>query len=124
MLDNDRAGRKGSETRSSACGSSPATFLNGWCARDGIEALAARYREAERRIEALADAIDHLRAELDKLPAGSSLASASEPKLQALARQMENETAAIRESAGHPLPYDVDPTCCAARLAGRLRSPG
>jgi len=107
--DNDPAGAKGSESAVVRVRIIPHDIYERMIrARDGIEALAARYREAERRMEALADEIDQLRAELDKLPPGSTLASAQEAKLKELARRFGEETAAIRESAKHPLPYDID----------------
>ncbi len=107
--DNDPAGAKGSETAVVRVRIIPREVYEQMVrARDGIDALAARYREAQRRLEALAEEIDQLRAELEKLPPGTTLASAHEAKLNDLARQFRDETAAIRESAKHPLPYDID----------------
>ena len=56
VADNDPAGAKGSESAVVRVRIIPRDVYERLVrARDGIEALAARYREAERRIEALAD---------------------------------------------------------------------
>jgi hypothetical protein len=77
-------------------------------ARQGVEAIGARYREAERRLEALAGLIERLHDELAKLPEGSSLEQAKQAELKELARRFRDETAAIAESARHPLPVAID----------------
>jgi len=107
--DNDPAGAKGSESAVVRVRIIPREVYERMVrAREGMEVLAAKYQEAERRLEALASEIDRLQAELAKLPSISTLASAQEQKLQELVRRFRDETAAIRESARHPLPYDID----------------
>jgi hypothetical protein len=107
--DNDPAGAKGSENAVVRVRIVPREVYERMVrVREGMDVLAAKYYEAERRLEALADEIDRLQKELAKLPPGSALAAAQEQKLQELVRRFRDETAAIRESARHPLPYDID----------------
>ena len=107
--DNDPAGAKGSESSVVRVRIIPRDVYERMVrAREGMEVLAAKYQAAGRRLEALTDAIDRLQAELEKLPPGSTLAAAQEKALQDLVRRFRDETAAIRESARHPLPYDID----------------
>ena len=91
-------------------------------AHEGMEVLAAKYREAERRLEALADEIERLRADLEKLPPGSTLASATQNKLQELARRFRDDTAAIRESRGTRCHSTSTRTCRASWRRWRSRS--
>ncbi len=107
--DNDPAGPKGSESAVVTIRIIPReVFDRLTSAREGIEALTARYREAERRLEALADEAARLQEELEKLPPGSDLAKEHAERLQKLAERFREEAAAIRESARHPLRYDID----------------
>ncbi len=107
--DNDPAGAKGFESAVVRLRIIPREVYDRLVrAQQGVDALAARYREAERRLEALASEIDRLHDELAKLPAGSSLEQAKETQLQELARRFRDETAAIAESARHPLPIEID----------------
>ena len=107
--DNDPAGAKGSESAVARVRIIPREVYDRLVqARQGVDALAARYREAERRLEALAGEIDRLNDELAKLPAGSTLEQAKQTELKELARRFRDETAAIAESARHPLPIAID----------------
>ncbi len=107
--DNDPAGAKGSESSVVTVRIIPRELFDRLTAtREGMETLAAKYREAERRMEALANEMERLRAELEKLPADSPLAKAEREKLEKLARQLRDEAKSIQESARHPLPIDVD----------------
>ena len=103
-------GRKGPRARSSAFESSLREVYERLVqAQQGVEALAARYREAERRLEALASEIDRLHDELAKLPAGSTLEQAKADRSSRSSRsRFRDETAAIAESARHPLPIEID----------------
>ncbi len=107
--DNDPAGAKGSESTVVRLRIIPREVYDRLVrAQQGIEALAARYREAERRLEALTGEIERLHDKLAKLPEGSSLAQAKQAELKELARRFRDETAAIAESARHPLPVAID----------------
>ena len=107
--DNDPAGAKGSESAVVRLRIIPREVYERLVqAQQGVEALAARYREAERRLEALASEIDRLHDELAKAEAGSTLEQAKETQLKELARRFRDETAAIAESARHPLPIEID----------------
>ncbi|MFI5456335.1 MAG: hypothetical protein ACHRXM_12880 [Isosphaerales bacterium] len=107
--DNDPAGSKGSESAIVTVRIIPRDVYERLLrAREGMEVLEAKYREAERRLESLTEEVARLQAELDKLPPDSPLAREQEQKINELARRLREETAAIRESARHPLPYDID----------------
>ena len=107
--DNDPAGAKGSESTVVRLRIIPREVYDRLIrARQGAEALLARYQEAQRRLEALAGEIDRLHDELAKLPTGTTLEQAKQKQLEELARRFRDETAAIRESAKHPLPVDID----------------
>jgi hypothetical protein len=86
-------------------------------AREGMEVLEARYREAQRRLEALADEIDRLQAAIGQLPQESTLPGAEQRRLQELARRLHEEAAAVGESARHILPYDIDRNLSSELLA-------
>ncbi len=107
--DNDPAGAKGSESTVVRLRIIPREVYDRLVrARQGALALLARYQEAQRRLEALAGEIDRLHDELAKLPTGTTLEQAKQKQLEELARRFRDETAAIRESAKHPLPLAID----------------
>ena len=76
--------------------------------RDAQQTLASKYREAQRRIESLANEAEGLRKKLRDLPADSALAAETRNELQRLTKRMEEEAAAIRRLSKDLLPYDLD----------------
>jgi hypothetical protein len=107
--DNDPAGAKGSESAIVTVKIIPREVLERLLrTREGMEVLASKYREAERRLESLADEIAKLQEELARLAPDDPLAKSHEQALQALSKRLDEEASAIRESAKHLIPYDVD----------------
>ncbi len=113
--DNDPGGAKGSE--SAVCEVriiSQEEFNQMIRAREGLEALLSKYRQAERRLEALAEERDGLRKKLDAETV-DELSPAVSEALKKLAQQMRSDAEANRQALEHLLPYDLD-----AALAERL----
>jgi hypothetical protein len=109
--DNDPAGSKGSESAVATVRIiAREVFDRLTAAREGMEMLAAKYREAERRMEALAEEIERLQEELKALPPDSPLAKEHKDQLEKLARQLRQDAGAIGKSARHPLKFDIDQT--------------
>lgn len=74
-------------------------------AREGIEVLLSKYRQAQRRTEALAAEVERLR---QKKRSGDKAAEESAADLEKLSARMRDEAEAIRQAARRELPYDVD----------------
>ena len=113
--DNDPAGAKGSE--SPVCEVriiSQDDFNRMIRAREGLEVLLSKYRQAERRLESQADERAGLRKQLEGDPT-NELSQAARDGLAKLARQLRSDAEANREALRHLLPYDLD-----AALAERL----
>ena len=107
--DNDPAGAKGAESNVVVVRIvSREDYERMIRTQQGLEAMLARYQEAERRLEALAEEINKLKEEMEKLPPDSELAKGQQNKLDELAKELEKQADTIRESAKHPLPYDLD----------------
>lgn len=75
--------------------------------REGLEVLMSKYREAQRRLEALNEQQDGLRKKAREAGDGK-VPDSSRDDLQKLAQQLRNEAKEIRRSAEHLLPYDID----------------
>ena len=76
--------------------------------RQGVEALASKYRQAQRRLEGLSKEVEGLRKKLEKAPANSRLAEETRKELRRLQRLMRREAESLRKSAAHRLPFDID----------------
>lgn len=115
--DNDPHGAKGSESEVAVVRViSQEDFERMLRQRQGMEVLMSKYRAARRRMESLADEIDQLRKELEEATSGEdSEQSPDDPvaeeirqQLRELVERAQNEAEAIRQSAEHKLPYDID----------------
>lgn len=83
-------------------------------AKNGMELMLSRYREALRRLEAVKDELETLQKKLeqqtktDGADKDGPLSDENRLKLEKLAARMQKETEAIRKLARNPLPYDLD----------------
>jgi hypothetical protein len=107
--DNDPAGAKGAE--------SPVVkvkiitqeeFERMLQMRQGMETLASKFRQAQRRLEGLAKEVEGLRKKLEKAPPGSPVAEEARKELGRLQQLMRREADELRKSAQHHLPFDID----------------
>jgi hypothetical protein len=107
--DNDPAGPKGSESAVAVVRIiSQADFERLVQARQNLEMLQSKYRQAQRRMEAMAEEVDKLQKKLDKLPPGSEAAKQAREELQKLARKLREEADALRQLTKQRLRYDLD----------------
>ena len=107
--DNDPAGAKGAESSVILIEIiSQAQFEQMTLARDGMELMFSRYREALRRLEAAKEETDRLLQKLEQLPPDDPVSNDIKQELKKLAERMKKETEAIRKLAQHPLPFDLD----------------
>jgi hypothetical protein len=116
--DNDPAGAKGSESPVATVEIiSQKEFERLLRLRQGLEVLMSKYRQAERRMEGLADEIEKLRKELEGEPPNSAIAQDRRERLQRLVQSLREQSEAIRKLTETKLPYDVD-----ERLAPQLET--
>ncbi len=107
--DNDPAGAKGMESPVvSVKIISQEEFEHMLRVRQGIEALASKYRQAQRRLEGLSKEVEGLRKKLEKAPANSRLAEETRNEVRRLQRLMRREAESLRKSAAYRLPFDID----------------
>ena len=100
--DNDPAGAKGSESPVVTLRIiSQEEFERMVRARQGLEVLLTKYREAQRRMEGLADKMDGLRKKLKKLPPGSLAAKETRQELGKLQRLLRPSRESLRQG-GRP----------------------
>jgi hypothetical protein len=107
--DNDPAGAKGSESSVVVIQIvSDEEFEQMLLAREGLDVLVNKYQEAQRRLEAVQEEIEQLMKKLEKRDADGTLSDEERNELEQLTKRMEDEAKAMRESAKHVLPYDLD----------------
>jgi hypothetical protein len=70
--------------------------------------MLSRYREAERRLEATAEAVEQLRKKLESQKPGDTASEETKRELKELANRMKEEAAALRKLGDHKLPYEMD----------------
>lgn len=108
-LDNDPAGGKGAESSVVLVRIiSQEELAKMQRTRDGLNLLASKYQQVQRRLESLAEEIDKLHKELEKAPADSPLQEELRERLSQLAQRMDEEAEAIDKLGGAPLPYELD----------------
>ena len=106
--DNDPAGPKGSESPSVEVRIiSQQEFERMLRAREGLEVLASKYRQAQRRLESLAKDADGLRKKA-KAAGDKKLSSAERAELHRLAERLAEAADQLDAAAKHLLPYDID----------------
>jgi hypothetical protein len=107
--DNDPAGAKGSESQVVTVRIiSQEEFDRLLRVRQGIEVLVSRYRESQRRMEALAQEAQELRKKLKQAPPGSPLGPEMREQLRRLEQLMQADAEALAKAARSRLPYDLD----------------
>jgi len=107
--DNDPAGAKGAEsTVVTVHIISQAEFERMLRAREGLNVLMSRYRQAQRRMESLKEEVKGLRKKVKEQPADKEVAKQLRKKMDELLAQMRREAGEIRTAAQHPLPFDID----------------
>ena len=77
-------------------------------ARNGMEMMLSRYREALRRLEAAKEELERLQEKLETLDPNDPASDETRRELQKLADRLNKEAEAIRKLAQNPLPYDLD----------------
>ena len=107
--DNDPAGAKGSESPVAVIQIVSDEDLQQMVrTREGVDVLLSKYQQAQRRLEALQEEIEQLKKQLEKRDADGALSEEEKQSLEKLAERIAEEAEAVRESAKHTLPYDID----------------
>lgn len=106
--DNDPAGAKGSESPAVEVRIiSQQEFERMLRAREGLEVLVSKYRQAQRRLESLAKDADGLRKKA-KTKGDSKLSAEDRRAMRDLAERLQEQADQLDEAAKHLLPYDID----------------
>jgi hypothetical protein len=107
--DNDPAGAKGAESSLVTVQIiSQQDFERMQRMREGLEALASKYHQADRRLESLAADNEELRKAIEAVP-DEELTDENRESLRQSSQRLREEAQEIRKSAKHLLPYDLDP---------------
>jgi hypothetical protein len=106
--DNDPAGAKGSESPAVEVRIiSQQEFERMLRAREGLEVLVSKYRQAQRRLESLAKDTDGLRKKA-KAAGAKKVSSSDREQLKRLAQRLQEAADQLDAAAKHLLPYDID----------------
>jgi hypothetical protein len=107
--DNDPAGAKGAEsTVVTVQIISQEEFERMIRMREGVEVLMSKYREAQRRMESLANEVEGLRKKLQEQQPDSPVAQEAREQLKRLIKRMRKESEDLRKLSKHKLPFDLD----------------
>ena len=107
--DNDPDGAKGAESAVVVIDIiSQTQFEQMLRAKNGLEMMLSRYREALRRLEAAKEELERLQQKLDSLDPNEPASEETKQELKKLAQRMSKEAEAIRKLAQNPLPYELD----------------
>ena len=107
--DNDPAGAKGTESQVVTVRIiSQEEFERMVRVRQGLEVLVSKYREAQRRMEGLAEKMEGLRKKVKNLKPESMASQEMRRELRRLQRLLRTEAGDLRKAAAHRLPYDID----------------
>jgi hypothetical protein len=107
--DNDPAGAKGSESPVAVIQIVSDEELQQMIrTREGVDVLLSKYQQAQRRLKSLQEEIESLKKQLEKRDADGMLSDEEKQSLEQLAERIAEEAEAVRESAKHTLPYDID----------------
>jgi len=106
--DNDPAGAKGAESPVATVQIiSQEEFERMIETEQGIEVLLAKYDEARRRIESLAEKVEKLNKELEAAPSGKQ-ADELQKKMEKLVDELRKQSEALQKLSEHRLPVDID----------------
>jgi hypothetical protein len=109
VVDNDPQGGKGSESSLITVQIiSDEEFERMLRAREGLESMIAKYDQAQRQMEQLADALDRLREQLQQRDPAGELSDGERERIAETEQRMRQVAEAIRESASQDHPYDLD----------------
>lgn len=107
--DNDPAGAKGAESSVVLIEIiSQQEFEEMLRAKNGMELMLSRYREALRRLEAAKEELEKLHEKMEQLDPDEPVSDEIRRELERLEQRMKQETEAIQKLAENPLPYDLD----------------
>jgi hypothetical protein len=105
--DNDPAGAKGAESPIATVHIiSQAEFERMLRAREGLNVLMSKYRQAQRMLESLREEAKALQEESEKKK--GLVDKDARDRAEKLAEQMQKNAEALRKAAEHALPYDAD----------------
>jgi hypothetical protein len=109
VTDNDPARAKGSEsTVVTVSILSQEEYERMLRARECLDVLMSKYRQAQRRLESIASQLKELREKTEKQPKKELASKRQREDMRKLIAQLEREAVRIAASAQHLLPYDVD----------------
>ncbi len=74
----------------------------------GMEMMASRHQQAQRRLESLAEQMKKLKEKLSEADPESQVAENAREELQQLAKEMEKAAEALKAMSEKPLPFDLD----------------
>jgi hypothetical protein len=107
--DNDPAGAKGSESEVVTVRIiSQEEFDRLLQVREGLNALLAKYAEARRRMESLADETKQLQKKTAEQPPDRAVDDGTRQQAKRLVERLRHESEALRRLAQRKLPYDAD----------------
>ena len=107
--DNDPAGSKGVESSVVLIEIiSQEDFEQMIRAKNGMELMLSRYREAQRRLEAMNAELERLQEKLEQMNPNDPASEEIKQEIKQLAERIRKEAEAIRKLAEHPLPYELD----------------
>ena len=75
---------------------------------EGLEALASKYRQVQRRLENLKAMAEELEKELDKNKGNEEVSKELRLKLSKLAKQLREESAALEKLSKQQMNLDLD----------------
>ncbi len=109
VSDNDPAGAKGSESSVVTVHViSQEEYERLLRVREGLNVLMSKYRQAQRRLENLAEEIKGLQKQLKEQDEKGLVSKQQREQLDKLIRRLELEAKEIAAAAAHRLPYDID----------------
>lgn len=107
--DNDPAGPKGAESTVAVVRIiSQEDFDQMARQREGMEVLLSKYRQAQRRLEALDEEVEKLQKKMKEMTGDGETEQERKNELKRLSRRLRDEAEKIRKSAQKDLPYDID----------------
>ena len=107
--DNNPAGEKGAESSVVEVRIiSQEEFERMLRAREGINVLLSKYREAQRRMEQLTEELESLRKKLEAASPDDPVSGELREELGRTLMRLVKESKELRRLAGHDLPFDLD----------------
>ncbi|MFM2094131.1 MAG: Chromosome partition protein Smc, partial [Planctomycetota bacterium] len=76
--------------------------------REGLQAMIAKYEQAQRQLEHLVESLDQLQRQLEKRSPEGKLTEAERERVEEVEKQAADAAASTRESTSQDFPYDLD----------------